>query len=171
MDAHTRFAEGSVLAERFWHNFHRETVNPSLPGKLLTLLILLLVATDLGLGVQAARKRRKPKGPTPFRLGIHHSHPALCPSDEPSQRDLRVLRLAFDVGRYSRQWRNLPWFYFSKKITKKTTGKTPPGTALMEIFLSTRRLWGRRMGPANGEQAGMASAPHGGATASQPWEC
>ncbi len=129
----------------------KDDVKISLFGKVLTLLILLLVAADLGLGPQAARKRRKPKGPKPYRLGIHHPHPALCPGEEPSQRDLRVLRLAFDVGRYPRQWRNLPWFYVSRKTAgRKPAGKNAMPNNPLEIVLNTRRLWGQSVAPENG---------------------
>ena len=134
-----------------------ETLKPSLLGKLLTLLLLLLVAADMGLGPQAQRKRRKPKDPEPFRLGIYHPHPALCPGDEASQRDLRVLRLAFDVGQYPRQWRSLPWFYSSMKKPgrKKVAPKAP-----LQIVLNTRRLWGQRIAPENRPENGKA--PKGG---------
>lgn len=134
-------------------------MNPSLPVKLLTLLFLLLVAADLSLAPQAARNRRKPKGAQPYRLGIHHSYPALCPGDEPSQRDLRVLRLAFDVGRYPRQWRRLPWFYATRKTAPRNpTAKKPAGDKATpkraaQIVLNTRRLWGRRVAPENGKPA------------------
>ena len=125
----------------------------SLPGKLLALLILLLVAGDLVLETEAAPKRRKPKSPEPFRLGIHHPYPAMCPSDEPSQRDLRVLRLAYDVGRYPRKWRNLPWFF----VARKPAGKNATPNDPLEFRLSTRRLWGRRVAAETGKRSKAGS--------------
>ncbi len=45
-----------------------------------------------------------------LRLGIVHAQPRLCAGQEPAQRDLRVLRLAFGLNRTPPQRLDWPWY-------------------------------------------------------------
>lgn len=68
--------------------------------------------------------------PSVLRLGITHPQPRLCAGQEPSQRDLRVLRLAFGLHRPPTQRLEWPWYL------------TPVAPGARDLALDTQRLWG-----------------------------
>lgn len=69
-----------------------------------------------------------------LRLGIIHPFPRLCRGGEHAQRDLRVLRLAFGLGRTAES-RRLPWFY---RPEQREGGSGEE----ISILLDTAALWG-----------------------------
>ena len=76
-----------------------------------------------------------PSAPEPApRLGIYHASPRLCLGDEPSQRDLRVLRLAFGLARSPAQRMSWPWYFRAQP-----THLEPQGRVL--LALDTVALW------------------------------
>ncbi len=87
-------------------------------------LALLLWAFPLSLRAQENRRH----------IGIYHPHPRFCVDQELSQRDLRVLRLAFGVFRTPGERRALPWFY-------ELRSAGPGGEGGFELALRTRALW------------------------------
>lgn len=64
-----------------------------------------------------------------LRLGIVHPQPRLCAGQEPSQRDLRILRLAFGLNRVAEQRLEWPWYL----------APVAPGSS--DITLDSARLW------------------------------
>ena len=107
----------------------RSALSPVLAAACLAVICLTVTCWTVALAAPGGKPAR------PLRLGIHHPHPALCPWEEPSQRDLRVLRLAFDTGRSPAQWAEWPWFYRALPH-RDAMGK---GTLLM---LDRGALWG-----------------------------
>jgi len=107
----------------------------------LRLRVALLLATLLLAMVPGQAAAATPAaGPTsppakPVRLGIYHPRPRLCLADEPSQRDLRVLRLAYGVARVPAQRLEWPWFYRALPW--------PPGAPRgLAVVLDSEALWG-----------------------------
>ena len=78
---------------------------------------------------QAPRYRLEPAGA--LRAGIYDPHPRLCSGGELTQRDLRVLRLAFGVSRDAASRQKPPWFL---ELASK------PGERLA-LRLKTGALW------------------------------
>ena len=93
---------------------------PGLPG---------LPAPGAGSASAAAPAER------PLRLGIHHPRPRLCLADEPSQRDLRVLRLVFGVARVPGQRLDWPWFYRAQPWPRQDP-------QAIDVALDSDALWG-----------------------------
>ena len=69
----------------------------------------------------------------PLRLGIVHPSPRLCVGRERSQKDVRVLRLAFRLEAPHNDPLALPWFYH-----RVPDGEAGPGL----LALDTQALWG-----------------------------
>lgn len=101
------------------------------------LLLGLLLAMGAAPGpVRGAPAKARPASLRPVRLGILQPRPHLCLADEPSQRDLRVLRLAFGVGRRPGRRLDWPWFYRHLPWPPKD----PRGLVAQ---LDTQALWGQ----------------------------
>jgi hypothetical protein len=96
-------------------------------GPLLCGVLLAFLAGGTGT-VQAAER--------PLRLGVFHPRPRLCLADEPSQRDLRVLRLAFGVARVPAERLDWPWFYRAWPWPRHDPQR-------LEVALDSEALWGR----------------------------
>ena len=81
----------------------------------------------------------------PLRIGIYHPNPRLCFRQEHSQRDLRVLRLAFGLSGAPDQLLALPWFY-------RPESDGAAGSRETRLWLDARALWekpGEREAPSN----------------------
>jgi hypothetical protein len=117
-------------AQQLPRRLPRRPLRRLVPGLRLGLTLLL------ALGAAAAGARAAPAAERPVRLGIYHPLPHLCLADEPSQRDLRVLRLAYGVLRVPERRLDWPWFY---RVQALQDG-AGPGT---ELALDTEALWGR----------------------------
>jgi hypothetical protein len=87
-----------------------------------------------------------------LRLGVVHPHPRLCRGQEPAQRDLRVLRLAYGLAHGPERRLALPWFY-------APLPGTPPEEPRL-IGLRPGALWS----PADIEAAQRPPAPAPGGT-------
>ncbi|MCH7479695.1 MAG: hypothetical protein IIA14_16535, partial [SAR324 cluster bacterium] len=70
----------------------------------------------------------------PLRIGIYHPNPRLCFRQEHSQRDLRVLRLAFGLSGAPDQLLALPWFYRPESDGAADSRET-------RLWLDARALW------------------------------
>jgi hypothetical protein len=101
----------------------------------------------------------------PVRLGIHHARPRLCLGDEPSQRDLRVLRKAYGVLQVPEERLAWPWFY-------RTEPSGPTALPGVRVRLDSEALWQqplvRLLGrhpklPAQARPGGGPPAPPGAA--------
>ncbi|MCH7479467.1 MAG: hypothetical protein IIA14_15380 [SAR324 cluster bacterium] len=90
----------------------------------------------------------------PLRIGIYHPHPRLCFRQEHSQRDLRVLRLAFGLSGAPDQLLAFPWFYRPEFDGAAGSRKT-------RLWLDARALWEK---PGEGEAPSNPGPP----TPSQP---
>jgi hypothetical protein len=64
-----------------------------------------------------------------LRIGIVHPQPHLCRGQEPAQRDLRVLRLAFGLQRTLAQRLDWPWYL------------VPVTPGARDLALDTQQLW------------------------------
>ena len=103
--------------------------------------LLWLVAVSLcaapALGLAAPPQVKEVKAGArrgrPLRLGIVHPSPRLCVGQERSQKDVRVLRLAFRLEAPPNSPLALPWFY-----RRVPGGEAGPGL----LALDTRALWG-----------------------------
>ncbi len=103
---------------------------PALSRAVLTVVLMAL----LGALPPGARRAAAAPPERPLRLGIHQPRPRLCLADEPSQRDLRVLRLVFGVARVPEQRLDWPWFYRAQPWPRYD----PQG---MNVALDSAALW------------------------------
>ena len=78
----------------------------------------------------------------PLRIGIHHPFPRLCPGEEPSQRDLRVLRKAWRIGASPSAWRSGPNFLIPVEVFSDKAWR-----------LDSEALWGVPLGSLTGHPA------------------
>lgn len=99
------------------------------------LAVTLLAGLAAAAGPAGAQEVSAGEVRSVLRVGILHPDPQLCRWDEPAQRDLRVLRLAFAVGRGPQSWAAWPWYL-------GTPEGLAPGNARW-LALDTPALWGQ----------------------------
>ena len=134
-------------------------------------VVTLLVALLLAAPAWAAEKggAAKPSAPSrspsrtattrptpavhPLRLGIVHPRPRLCRYEDPAQRDLRVLRLAYRVARTEREWLEGPWYLARAPWPRRSASADQP--PLLRMYVKERSLWGDPPGIAPAGEEGI----------------
>ncbi|MEE8397269.1 MAG: hypothetical protein V3S29_14525 [bacterium] len=109
------------------------------------LLLAVLVFLALPAAALSARRPKSRAEPRPLRLGLIHPRPRLCLGQEPAQKDLRILRIAFGLGPDLAGARGFPWYF--------TEGPGPGQSAGLGLAVDGEGLW-----PAQGDAPG-ASGP------------
>lgn len=128
------------------------------PWPALTLLGVILAET------LAAAPPAYPARGKPPHVGVVHPSPRFCRGQEHSQRDLRLLRLAFRITLRISGAAALPWFY-------KTYQGRGAGQNTILLALDTMALWNTPLSAlADYNPEGLESAPgQTGPDPLQPW--
>jgi len=123
------------------------------PCLVFFLLGLLLTASLSTAAERAPAPKATRRVERPVRLGLHHPRPKMCRDDDPAQRDLRVLRMAYRVGRTDQEWRQGPWYFARTPLTQGSENMEP--SPQLRISVRERLLWGDPPGIAPAGEEGI----------------
>lgn len=117
-----------------------EVLNSPFLGNSLVLLsfkTFFLVFFFFNLVSHPALARRTPRPLPPLKIGVFHPNPRFCMDQEPSQKDVRILRLAFGLKPFQGFGFSLPHFF---KRGEKTEGSF---SAEVGLVFNPRQVWDR----------------------------